>query len=73
MPGTVEGGIKTTETNKKRYGVDYYRNIGKLGGLKSRGGGFASHKVGEDGLTGLERARIAGAKGGKISKKNKGE
>lgn len=73
MPGTVEGGLKTTETNKKRYGVDYYRNIGKLGGLKSRGGGFASHKVGEDGLTGLERARIAGAKGGKISRKNKGE
>lgn len=73
MSGTVEGGIKTTETNKKKYGADYYRNIGKLGGLKSRGGGFASNKVGEDGLTGLERARIAGAKGGKISRKNKGE
>lgn len=71
MAGTVEGGIKTTKTNRKRYGADYYRNIGKLGGLKSRGGGFASTKVGEDGLTGLERARIAGAKGGKISKRYK--
>jgi general stress protein YciG len=73
MPGTIEGGLKTQETNKKRYGADYYRNIGKLGGLKSRGGGFASDKVGEDGLTGPERARLAGSKGGKLSKRNKGE
>lgn len=71
MAGTMIGGVKTAETNKKKYGSDYYRNIGKLGGTKSRGGGFASNKVGEDGLTGLERARIAGAKGGKISRKNK--
>jgi len=73
MAGTMIGGVKTAETNKKKYGSDYYRNIGKLGGTKSRGGGFASNKVGEDGLTGIERARIAGAKGGKISRKNKGE
>jgi len=73
MAGTILGGVKTAETNKKKYGSDYYRNIGKLGGIKSRGGGFASNKVGEDGLTGIERARIAGAKGGKISRKNKGE
>lgn len=73
MPGTVEGGLKTTETNKKKYGADYYRRIGKLGGIKSRGGGFATPKIGIDGLTGPERAKLAGAKGGKISKKNKGE
>jgi hypothetical protein len=73
MAGTVTGGVKTAETNKKKYGADYYRNIGRLGGSKSRGGGFASDKVGEDGLTGLERARICGAKGGKISRKIKGE
>jgi hypothetical protein len=73
MAGTIVGGVKTAETNKKKYGSDYYRNIGKLGGTKSRGGGFASHKVGEDGLTGIERAKIAGAKGGKISRKIKGE
>jgi general stress protein YciG len=72
MSGTMTGGVKTAETNKKKYGSDYYRNIGKLGGLKSRGGGFASNIVGADGLTGAERARVAGAKGGKISKKNKG-
>lgn len=73
MSGTVTGGLKTYETNKKKYGSDYYRRIGKLGGMKSRGGGFASNIVGEDGLTGPERARLAGAKGGKISRKNKGE
>lgn len=32
-------------------------------------GGFASMKVGDDGLTGFERARIAGEKGGRISKR----
>lgn len=32
-------------------------------------GGFASEKIGKDGLTGLERARLAGAKGGRISRR----
>jgi hypothetical protein len=73
MAGTITGGTKTAETNKKKYGSDYYQRIGALGGIKSRGGGFASHKVGEDGLTGIERAKIAGSKGGKISKRIKGE
>lgn len=41
MPGTREGGLKASETNKTRYGKDFYKNIGADGGRKSRGGGFA--------------------------------
>lgn len=63
--GTREGGLKAAKVNKKKHGKNFYRDIGKLGGLKSRDGGFASDLVGEDGLTGRERARIAGSKGGK--------
>ena len=32
MVGTKAGGIKTRATNYKRYGKDYYRKLGKLGG-----------------------------------------
>lgn len=63
MAGTVSGGKLAEETNKKRYGKDYYRDIGQIGGKKSRNGGFGSQVVGKDGLTGRERARIVGAKG----------
>lgn len=41
--------------NKELYGEDYYRNKGRIGDLKSRGGGLASNKVGKDGMTGRER------------------
>ncbi len=52
---------------------EYYRMIGrkggKIGGKKSWNGGFASEIEGKDGLTGHERAKIAGQKGGKKSKR----
>ena len=38
--------------------------IGAMGGKVSRKGGFASAKVGKDGLTGAQRAKRAGAVGG---------
>ena len=69
MSGTIKGGLKAAKTNLKRHGKDYYANIGRMGGKKSRTGGFASNKIGRDGLTGAERAKIAGAKGGHISKR----
>lgn len=69
MAGTVEGGKKAAIQNIKRHGSDFYHAIGKKGGLKSIHGGFASSKVGVDGLTGRERAKIAGRKGGSISKR----
>ena len=67
MSGTVEGGRKAAKTNLERHGKDFFRNIGQKGGHNSRKGGFACDKVGKDGLTGPERARIVGAKGGRVS------
>lgn len=69
MAGTVSGGKKAAQKNIKLHGKDFYREIGRKGGKRSTTGGFASQKVGKDGLTGTERARIAGAKGGRRSKR----
>lgn len=68
MAGTVEGGKLAAETIKAKYGKDHYNKIGEIGGKKSRNGGFGSDKVGSDGLTGSERAKLAGAKGGRAKK-----
>lgn len=61
----------------KKYGPDFYKRIGAKGGSNGKGpgykGGFASNEVGEDGLTGRERAKLAGARGGKISRRTKKE
>lgn len=42
---------------------------GAIGGRNGDTGGFASEKIGADGLTGYERAKIAGRKGGTISRR----
>lgn len=42
---------------------------GRLGGISSKSGGFASNVVGADGLSGRQRARVVGALGGKISRR----
>lgn len=70
MSGTKAGGKNAADTNKRLYGKDFYRKIGAMGGAKSVGGGFASETVGKDGLTGSERARQAGRKGGLKSRKS---
>lgn len=60
MSGTRFGGKKCAETNKKKYGKDFYRNIGRKGGIspKRQGPrGFA--------LMTPEKRREAGAKGGR--------
>lgn len=54
MTGTIDGGHQTARTNKKRYGEDFYKKIGRMGGLKSEGGGFSR-------VPGL--ASLAGRKG----------
>lgn len=64
MSGTKAGGAKARETNLRKHGKDFYRKIGAKGGKNSTTGGFASNKVGADGLTGRQRAAIAGAIGG---------
>ena len=71
MAGTTTGGRKAAVKNKDLYGPDFYARIGAMGGKLGRTGGFASEKKGSDGLTGRERARLAGAKGGRISRRTK--
>ena len=62
MPGTKEGGKKAAATNKSRHGKDFYARIGAKGGKLGHTGGFAANP---------ELARIAGAKGGRISRRTK--
>lgn len=68
MSGTKIGGQRAAKTNRERHGDDFYAQIGHKGGIISTPtGGFGHPKPGADGLTGPERAKIAGAKGGKKS------
>lgn len=71
MAGTQIGGEKAAATNKAKYGKSFYAIIGAKGGKKGKSGGFASNKKSADGLTGRERARIAGARGGRVSRRTK--
>lgn len=67
--GTKEGAKKAAATIKEKYGENFYREIGRKGGQLGVNGGFACLERGSDGLTGPERARILGAKWGRISKR----
>ncbi len=60
MAGTIEGGRKAAKTNKEKYGSDFYAKIGGIGGRNGHTGGFASNP---------ELARLAGQKGGRISRR----
>ncbi|OKA15812.1 hypothetical protein BS618_07715 [Rhodococcus erythropolis] len=60
--GTKIGGKKAAQKNKELYGEDFYRNIGAKGGRLGTTGGFAADR---------KLARIAGAKGGRISRRGK--
>lgn len=71
MAGTKAGGLKAAATIKRIKGKNFYKEIGGIGGRRSSTGGFASLVVGADGLTGPERARIVGSKGGRISRRGK--
>lgn len=62
MAGNIEGGRKAAATNKEKYGKDFYAEIGRKGGRNGHTGGFAANP---------ELARIAGRKGGRISKRGK--
>jgi hypothetical protein len=68
MAGTREGGIKARNTTYSKFGKNFYKNIGAMASHPGTGG-FASDKVGKDGLTGKERARKFGAIGGRKSKR----
>lgn len=63
MSGCREGGLKT-KAKLLAKDKDFYRKIGRLGGMAeaTEPKGFACHP---------DLARIAGAKGGRISKRGK--
>lgn len=63
MSGTKTGGQRARDYHLER-DPDYYRKLGKLGGVARVPKGFGSDKVGKDGLTGKQRARVAGKRGG---------
>ena len=69
MAGTKEGARKAKETIKQRHGADFFARIGEIGGHNGHTGGFASEVVGKDGLTGRQRAKVAGSIGGAKSKR----
>lgn len=62
MAGTKNGGKAAASTNKAKYGADFYAKIGAMGGKKGKTGGFYANR---------ELARIAGARGGRISRRSK--
>ena len=62
MAGTKAGGEAAAATNKAKYGADFYARIGAKGGKRGRTGGFFANR---------ELARIAGRKGGMISRRGK--
>lgn len=62
MAGTKEGGARAANTNKAKYGEDFYVRIGAKGGKLGTTGGFFANR---------ELAREAGAKGGRKSRRVK--
>ena len=62
MAGTQAGGKSAAQTNIKRYGSEFYREIGRKGGLKGTTGGFWADR---------ELAKRAGRIGGLKSKRTK--
>ena len=61
MAGTRNGGLKAAAKNLAK-DPSFYAKIGAKGGKNGRTGGFAANP---------ELARIAGAKGGRISRRKK--
>jgi general stress protein YciG len=62
MAGTKAGAKKAAATNKARHGADFYATIGRKGGTMGHTGGFYANR---------ELARIAGQKGGRVSRRTK--
>lgn len=61
MGGSKIGGIKARNTCYKKYGKNFYRDIGRIGGKLGHVGGFNNHDL----------AVSAGRLGGSISRRGK--
>lgn len=70
MSGTIEGGRKAAETNKKRYGEAFYSNVGRKGGVTSH---LINPITGKaiKGFAISGKAASAGALGGSRSRRGK--
>lgn len=73
MAGTKEGGQAAAQTNKKKYGPDFYREIGRKGGKLGTTGGFATEIECFCSLIDAPhfKKNCAGKKGGMISRRTK--
>lgn len=71
MSGTKTGGALAAQTNKARYGADFYRTIGKKGGKAGRTGGFYQKNPCDCDVISDTHTKpmCAGAKGGLISRR----
>lgn len=63
MAGNKAGGLLAAEENKRKYGEDFYKRIGAIGGSKKVKKGFATLSY--------ERVAELGSKGGTISRRRK--
>ena len=63
MAGTKESGLAAADTNKRKYGSDFYKRIGAMGGSVKISKGFGK-------MTAEQRIQ-AGRRGGSISKRTK--
>lgn len=62
MAGTRKGGKRAAKKIRKVHGDDFWSIIGSVGGQRGRTGGFYANR---------ELARLAGQKGGTISRRRK--
>lgn len=62
MSGSKLGGLRAAATNKDKYGDDFYRRIGSIGGKQGHTGGFYVNR---------ELASTAGRIGGRKSRRTK--
>lgn len=60
MAGSINGGKKAAATNKEKYGDNFYRTIGAIGGKKGHTGGFYANR---------ELTSEVGRKGGLVSRR----
>lgn len=59
MTATIKGGKKAAKSNKERWGSDFYKRIGQIGGSAKVQKGFAkSGKSESAGSTGGKRSKI---------------
>lgn len=70
MSGNSESAKKAYQTRIERHGKESVQNMHSAGGRASRVGGFGTTEIGEDGLTGRERARMASIESHKVRKHN---